>query len=108
MAKEPTVSSKTPEQIAAMEEEVRLYRQQEAQTRADADREAAKPLVDLVESEAFAKVKAALPALDQLATSTLPALRVHFDALSHGIAGMEIVAGSFVSIPVSPAPDASA
>lgn len=95
MAKEP-VQVDTPESIAEMEERVRRFRANEQQELAAKQREQAKPLLDLVNSDGFAEVEAAVPALEQLAAdgTTFPYLRDHVAAVRNGVFGLRQLAGA--------------
>lgn len=106
---------KTPEEIAAMEEEVRAYRTQEAQAKTEETRTKAKPLVDLVQGDAWKALEEALPAVQELAndSETYPHLRVHLDALRNGMFGLTQMVGflppdpaTIATAPVEPAPQA--
>lgn len=109
-------TEKTPEEIQAMRDEIMQYDQQQAQARADAMREAAKPLADLVDSDALKQVEEALPGLRQLAIDqdeTLPYLGVYCDALRNGITGLRQLRGGIpgeqpdVAAPTADQPPAS-
>ena len=106
MAKEPTVSKRSPEEIKQMEDEVRAYYAQVADEKAKAARDAAKPIKDLVESEGFKDLSAALPGLFQLSLDSVmfPNLRSFVGAVESGVNGLiQISDGIFASAPVEPA-----
>lgn len=95
MAKEPTPSRKSPEEIAAMEAEVRAWRAEEQAEAMKARREAGKPLLELAGSDGYAAVKTALPELDKLAAERgddFPNLRVYVDAIRNGMVGIDQLA----------------
>ncbi len=79
------MSTKTPEEIEAMEQEVRAYREQQQREAAAAQREAAQPLIELVESDAFKALEEAIPTLEGLQVNNL---RPHVDAIRHGLFGL--------------------
>lgn len=84
---------KTPEEIAAMEEEVRQFRIAEAEEAAKQKLEAAQPLLEVLDREEFMKVEASIADLDNL-VGQFPEIRVHVDALRHGVAGLRLVSSS--------------
>ena len=107
MAKEPTVSSKTPEQIAAMEEEVRTYRAAEFEAAQAAKREAGKPVVDLARSDAFKAMRDGLPAVARLTVEQpelFPSLGIYVNALRNGLDGLETLAAGLAGPEAEPAP----
>lgn len=83
----------TPERAAEMERELQEFRAQQAAENARATREQAAKLIATVDSEGFKSLHAALPELDALAADTerYPNLRVHLDALRHGMNGVRQV-----------------
>lgn len=101
---------KTPEEIQAMEDEVRAYRADEARSRADAARDQGKALADLVDSDGFKAMVAALPSLQRLAVDApeiFPKLGVFVTAVENGVEGLVQLRG-FIPPVVDPAGDAPA
>lgn len=91
------MKKKTPEEIQAMRDEVAAFDQEEATQRAKEQAETAKPLIDVVNSDNFAKLEEAVPVLDEL-VAKMPNIRVHVDALRHGLFGLRQEAGMFPAV----------
>lgn len=105
MAKEPTVSRKTPEEIAAMEEEIRQYHSEAAAEAAQARLDAGKPIADLAGSDALKEVRAALPDLYRLAADKadlFPSLRTALDAINNGASLLTEIAPAEPAVNVKP------
>lgn len=102
------MANKTPEQIEDMRKQVEEFDRQQAVEQAEAARAQAKPLIDLVEGDAFKAIEAAIPALDELSVM-MPDVRVHVDAIRHGCRGLRQTVELLPQLPAleTPAPPAA-
>lgn len=95
--------SKTPEEIQAMEDEVRQYRAKEAEEQTKVMREKAQGLIDFVGGEPFAQLEAAVPDLETLAADgeAFPFLRDHVAAVRNGLRGLRQTVDMLPQLPVA-------
>lgn len=99
------MTKRTPQEIDAMEQEVRDYREAERRAADQAAREAAEPMIALLDDGTLQRLLDALPALDQVTSSAsrFPTLRSGVNALR---VGLESVVQELRSMP--PSDDAQA
>ena len=95
---------RTPEEIQKMREEIAAFEAEEARKNILEIREAAKPLLDLVDDGTLQKVLDAVPALEKLSDdrARFPHLRAHVEAIRISVEQVVAIAGSLPTVAADP------
>jgi poly-gamma-glutamate capsule biosynthesis protein CapA/YwtB (metallophosphatase superfamily) len=101
MPKETTL---TDEQIAEMRASLAAHDQAQAIAAQQEALAEIKPVLDMVQSDEFIALEAMLAAIDDLPSSKMGNLRVHYDAMRIGYMGMKAAGLSFAPVPAPPIP----